>query len=62
MIYSDRFKIQRKRGFPISPLCILHNTLSPERLKVLQEIEIGPAKYETTIEFVGKAVTGRGRY
>lgn len=62
MIYSDRFKVQHRRGFTITPLCILHNVQMPDKIKVLQESETGPGKYETTIELVGETVTGKGKY
>lgn len=60
LIYSDRFQLQRKRGAPISPSCILHNVITPEKIKVLQEINFGHDKCEVTVEVAHKAVTGFG--
>lgn len=60
MIYSERFQNQRKIGQHISPSCILHNVLTPEKLKVIQGIRLGPEKYEATIELAEKFVTGTG--
>lgn len=33
----------------------------PDKIKVVQESETGPGKYETTIELVGATVTGKGK-
>ncbi|XP_063705492.1 uncharacterized protein LOC134834676 isoform X2 [Culicoides brevitarsis] len=62
LLYSDRFKKQTQRGphHAISPLCLLHNVISPSKVIVLQETQLGPYKFESTIEIANKAVTGSG--